>query len=189
MSSELPTSNERTLHALGAMFGRKVQTPAGEGILIEVTMPHNGLYYEPERADLLVWYGGGGTGWSWRTWNLTEVRLSESGDEKGCSECQRLRDGLALIATDEHRLMNVTARQTAASILAGKPAHSSEKTSVPLDREGWMCTCGTWNEPTTPFACVHCGARPGDTRSAPLTSDEEESLRERADLRHRPAEY
>jgi hypothetical protein len=36
-------------------------------------------------------------------------------------EIHRLRDGLRLIATDEHRLMNETARQTAASILNGKP--------------------------------------------------------------------
>lgn len=39
-----------------------------------------------------------------------------------CAECQRMREGLQLIATDEHRLMNITARQTAASILAGKPS-------------------------------------------------------------------
>jgi hypothetical protein len=76
-------TQEQTLRAIGAMFGRKVQTPAGEGTLIQVTTPHNGLYYEPERAELLVWYGGGGTGWSWRTWGLPEVGLAESGDEHG----------------------------------------------------------------------------------------------------------
>lgn len=38
-----------------------------------------------------------------------------------CSECERLRAGLSLIATDEHRLMNITARMTAESILSGKP--------------------------------------------------------------------
>lgn len=37
-------------------------------------------------------------------------------------EIERLRKGLQLIATDEWRLMNITARQTAASILAGKPS-------------------------------------------------------------------
>lgn len=40
------------------------------------------------------------------------------------AEIKRLRDGLALIATDEHRLMNITARQTAQSILDGKPIYS-----------------------------------------------------------------
>jgi hypothetical protein len=39
-----------------------------------------------------------------------------------CAECQRMREGLQLIATDEHRLMNITARQTAQSILNGKPS-------------------------------------------------------------------
>lgn len=37
------------------------------------------------------------------------------------SEVDRLRDGLQLIATDEHRLMNITARNTAQAILDGKP--------------------------------------------------------------------
>jgi hypothetical protein len=39
-----------------------------------------------------------------------------------CAECRRLREGLQLIATDEHRLMNVTARNIAQSILDGKPS-------------------------------------------------------------------
>jgi hypothetical protein len=41
----------------------------------------------------------------------------------GNKEIERLRAGLQLMAMDEHRLMNVAARQTAESILAGKPAH------------------------------------------------------------------
>lgn len=45
-------------------------------------------------------------------------------------EVQRLREGLALIASDEHRLMNVTARQTAQSILDGKPIGTAEKTAA-----------------------------------------------------------
>jgi hypothetical protein len=45
-----------------------------------------------------------------------------------CYEIQieRLRAGLQLIATDEHRLMGITARQTAESILNGKPIHADE---------------------------------------------------------------
>lgn len=35
-------------------------------------------------------------------------------------EIERLRAGLQLIADDEHKLMSITARQTAASILQGK---------------------------------------------------------------------
>ena len=37
------------------------------------------------------------------------------------AEIERLRAGLQLIANDKHRLMNEVARQTAASILGGKP--------------------------------------------------------------------
>lgn len=40
--------------------------------------------------------------------------------EKVANEINRLTAGLQLIAYDEHRLMNVIARQTAASILSGK---------------------------------------------------------------------
>jgi predicted RNA-binding Zn-ribbon protein involved in translation (DUF1610 family) len=42
------------------------------------------------------------------------------------AEIERLRAGLQLIATDEHRLMGITARQTAESILNGKPIHADE---------------------------------------------------------------
>ena len=38
------------------MWGQ-VRTPNGTGILIGIETPGNGLYYEPERADFLVWYG------------------------------------------------------------------------------------------------------------------------------------
>ena len=37
------------------------------------------------------------------------------------AEIERLRAGLQLIANDKNRLMNEVARQTAASILGGKP--------------------------------------------------------------------
>lgn len=40
---------------------------------------------------------------------------------EAANEIERLRAGLQLIATDEHRLMNVTARLIAESILSGKP--------------------------------------------------------------------
>ena len=41
---------------------------------------------------------------------------------EGCmAEIERLRAGLQLIANDKHRLMNEVARQTAASVLGGKP--------------------------------------------------------------------
>ena len=55
------------------------------------------------------------------------------------AEIERLRAGLQLIAGDKNRLMNEVARQTAASILGGKPIGEvaewptkSKPRSVPL---------------------------------------------------------
>ena len=49
------------------------------------------------------------------------MRGHDEAESRLGAEVRRLRAGLALIATDKHRLMNVTARHTAASILEGKP--------------------------------------------------------------------
>ena len=35
----------------------KVMTEYGEGILVSVTTPHNGLYVSYEQADCVVWFG------------------------------------------------------------------------------------------------------------------------------------
>ena len=43
------------------------------------------------------------------------------------AENERLRAGLQLIADDTHRLMNEVARQTAASILGGKPVGAADQ--------------------------------------------------------------
>jgi len=58
---------------------------------------------------------------------------------------ERLRAGLTLIATDEHRLMNTTARQSAASILSGKPIGGAVET--PAAR----CAHGRRREQNCPF--------------------------------------
>ena len=42
-------------------------------------------------------------------------------EREAADEIERLRAGLQLIANDKNRLMNEVARQTAASILGGKP--------------------------------------------------------------------
>ena len=42
---------------IGKLLGRAVRTPQGQGILIGVYTPSNSLYYVPEKADLIVWYG------------------------------------------------------------------------------------------------------------------------------------
>jgi hypothetical protein len=62
-------------------------------------------------------------------------------DAEYVREIERLRAGLQLIAADEHRLMNVTARQTAESILAGKPIHADE-TSADSKICHWCCGTG-----------------------------------------------
>lgn len=49
-------------------------------------------------------------------------------------EIERLRGGLQLIADDTHRLMNEVARQTAASILSGKPIGATDQPSASLPR-------------------------------------------------------
>jgi hypothetical protein len=36
---------------------QKVKTPDGNGIIININCPFNGLYYEPDRATCVVWYG------------------------------------------------------------------------------------------------------------------------------------
>lgn len=40
-------------------IGTQVVTPHGVGILLNVEVPANGLYYELNRARFLVWYGCG----------------------------------------------------------------------------------------------------------------------------------
>jgi hypothetical protein len=38
-------------------FFQKVKTPHGVGTLVNINCPFNGLYYEPDRAKCVVWYG------------------------------------------------------------------------------------------------------------------------------------
>ena len=53
---------------LGRCLGSRIKTPDGVGTLIEVKCPNNGLYYTPENASCLMWYGtGNGTGNGWVT--------------------------------------------------------------------------------------------------------------------------
>lgn len=35
----------------------QIDTPNGKGIVVEIHVPFNGLYYEPERMSILVWFG------------------------------------------------------------------------------------------------------------------------------------
>jgi hypothetical protein len=38
-------------------LGQEVKTPNGLGIIINLSMPSNGLYICPERSTAVVWYG------------------------------------------------------------------------------------------------------------------------------------
>lgn len=80
------------------------------------------------------------------------------------AEIERLRAGLQLIARDKNRLMNEVARQTAASILGGKPIgevaewptrEEAEKRAAELmaigrstlgENDDWLC----FQRPTQP---------------------------------------
>ncbi len=63
------------LRRVGRLVGYQVQTPDGTGTLISIDTPHNGLYFEGERADCLVWYGTGNaqTGKIWATYRPREI--------------------------------------------------------------------------------------------------------------------
>ncbi len=45
------------LSRVGALFGKKVITPIGTGVLVSMIMPHNGLYCTPTQTQCLVWFG------------------------------------------------------------------------------------------------------------------------------------
>jgi hypothetical protein len=53
--------------------------------------------------------------------HVARCYVAEAKAAEPSAEQERLRAGLQLIADDKHRLMNESARQTAASILGGKP--------------------------------------------------------------------
>jgi hypothetical protein len=59
-------------------LGQEVHTKFGNGIIVELKMPSNGLYIEPDRAYCVVWYGVDeaverSTGWSQFTFRLNEI--------------------------------------------------------------------------------------------------------------------
>jgi len=53
----------------------KVKTPDGVGTVISIVcMRVNGLYFDPERTEVVVWYGtdNAANGWVQRTYSLDE---------------------------------------------------------------------------------------------------------------------
>jgi hypothetical protein len=56
-------------------LGQEVLTPIGKGLLVSLSMPTNGLYVSPERADCLVWFSTQDSkeGWVSQTYTLKEI--------------------------------------------------------------------------------------------------------------------
>jgi len=58
----------------------KVQTPDGVGVVVSLNCTKvNGLYYVPECAEAVVWYGmeNVNSGWVQRVYDLKDIRLTE----------------------------------------------------------------------------------------------------------------
>ena len=77
----------RSLHQAAIMprffIGQEVKTEHGNGIIVSIEMPHNGLYLQPERAEAVVWYGTErafeeGTGWVNFTYKLSGLSAVEN---------------------------------------------------------------------------------------------------------------
>lgn len=56
-------------------LGQEIDTPLGKGIVISMSMPSNGLYLSPERAELTVWFSTqqAKDGWTQHTYTFTEL--------------------------------------------------------------------------------------------------------------------
>ena len=66
------------MQSSGICLFSKVQTPDGVGVVIRLScMKVNGLYYAPECAEAVVWYGMDNVtnGWVQRTYDLKVISL------------------------------------------------------------------------------------------------------------------
>lgn len=64
----------------GISLYSKVQTPDGVGVVVSLNcMKVNGLYYVPECAEAVVWYGMENVtnGWVQRTYDLKDISLKD----------------------------------------------------------------------------------------------------------------
>jgi hypothetical protein len=57
-------------------LGQQITTKEGRGIIVKLEMPTNGLYIEPERTQITVWYGCGNDSERWvqLTYSITELQ-------------------------------------------------------------------------------------------------------------------
>ena len=63
-------------------LGQEVETKDGNiGIIVDLTMAHNGLYLSPQTAKAVVWFGTGNEndyGWVNKEYPLYELRPNEA---------------------------------------------------------------------------------------------------------------
>ena len=57
-------------------LGQEINTPLGKGIVVNSSMPSNGLYLSPERAEITVWYSTeqAKNGWVKQVYSIEELR-------------------------------------------------------------------------------------------------------------------
>lgn len=58
-------------------LGQQVTTKEGRGIIVKLEMPTNGLYIEPERTQITVWYGCGNDSEHWAQLTYSIIDLQE----------------------------------------------------------------------------------------------------------------
>jgi len=55
-------------------LGQEVNTDIGKGIIVELTMPRNGLYISPEKTSIVVWFGTAkDNGWVNKLYSIQEL--------------------------------------------------------------------------------------------------------------------
>jgi len=83
-------------------LGEEVVTPIGRGIIISLTMPANGLYLSPERADVIVWFSTAEStnGWVQHEFYLRDISKTEENEES-----KRLKEACAVATTITERII------------------------------------------------------------------------------------
>jgi hypothetical protein len=57
-------------------LGELVKTPDGEGIIVSLAMPYNGLYLSPKQSVAIVWYSAdeAANGWVNKEYELNKLQ-------------------------------------------------------------------------------------------------------------------
>ena len=87
--SEKLTDYQRGLEAVKNLpkfyLGQEVSTEFGNGIIVDMAMSYNGLYIEPEKSTVAVWYSTDraveeSTGWVSHVFKLNEIQDMEKAE-------------------------------------------------------------------------------------------------------------